>query len=158
MRTPNHEIHHSFGDWNIKTVSIERAVWIRALKPFEILGDFIHSGQCYCTTTADAIQVAERLIAMRMAEKIYPSEVDVARFIPAHARFLILKRQKWRCSACGCPLKFSAKSKWDGENAEFAHVFPYARRAEYQRGPAYINELSNLEALCPKHVLERRSG
>jgi len=77
------------------------------------------------------------------------STKDPARLIKPKQRYQILKRQKWKCNTCACKLKFSKDSDWDGEIAHIDHIHPFALRHTYPRGQAKINELSNLQALCP---------
>jgi len=74
---------------------------------------------------------------------------DNARIIPKEKRYEILKRQKWRCNSCGCILKYGKFSKWQGETAHIDHIFPYSKKEEYTNGKDNINELANLQALCP---------
>jgi 5-methylcytosine-specific restriction endonuclease McrA len=71
------------------------------------------------------------------------------RLITREKRFEVLKRQKWRCNNCGTSLKYNTNSKWEGKIAHMDHIFPYSKRIEYPNGKENINELSNLQALCP---------
>lgn len=72
------------------------------------------------------------------------------RVIRADVRFHVLKMQGWKCNICFCVLKFSAKSNWDGEVAHIDHVFPLSQSKDYQNGSLLINEIRNLQALCPR--------
>lgn len=75
---------------------------------------------------------------------------EVGRIITKEKRYKVLKRQGWVCNECGTKLKFSKNSQWEGELAHIDHIFPYSKRKEYPNGEDNINELENLQALCPK--------
>jgi len=75
---------------------------------------------------------------------------EISRIITKQQRFSVLKRQKWRCNQCNTQLKFSKNSSWEGEVAHTDHIHPYSKRKTYPNGEQNINELSNLQALCPK--------
>ena len=75
---------------------------------------------------------------------------EVSRYIRQEDRFKVLKRQKWKCNSCATQLKFNSNSKWNGEIAHIDHIHPYSKRESYPRGKDNINELTNLQALCPK--------
>lgn len=77
------------------------------------------------------------------------------RYISRSTRFEILKRQKWVCNLCGTKLKYSINNEWNGEVAHIDHIHPYSKRKEYVNGSKNINELSNLQALCPKCNLSK---
>ena len=72
------------------------------------------------------------------------------RYIEQEKRFYVLKRQKWRCNICNTHLKYDKNSEWDGEVAHIDHIFPYSLRKYYINGIENINEIDNLQALCPK--------
>lgn len=72
------------------------------------------------------------------------------RYISKEKRYAILKRQKWKCNQCFTTLKYSIESNWKGEIAHIDHIHPYSKRQTYPNGVNNINELSNLQALCPK--------
>lgn len=80
----------------------------------------------------------------------YKPEDTPSRYILKQNRFNILKLQKWRCNTCNCKLKYDLNSNWEGEVAHIDHIHPYSKRESYFRGSENINELSNLQALCPK--------
>jgi len=73
-----------------------------------------------------------------------------SRVIDRDTRYQVIKRQNWKCNQCGTALKWKNNSKWEGEVAHIDHIFPYSKRNEYPRGIENINELANLQALCPK--------
>jgi 5-methylcytosine-specific restriction endonuclease McrA len=81
--------------------------------------------------------------------------INTSRVINKKDRYEILKRQNWRCNQCGCALKYNKGSKWGGEIAHIDHIFPYSKRKTYPRGIENINELSNLQALCPNCNLSK---
>jgi len=72
------------------------------------------------------------------------------RIIDYATRYEVCKRQKWRCNNCNEQLKFSKHSDWDGKVAHIDHIHPFSERISYPKGAMYINEISNLQALCPK--------
>ena len=69
------------------------------------------------------------------------------RYISRKTRYIVLNRQHWYCNICGCKLKYSNNNDYPGEVAHIDHIFPWSKREEYNGD---INELSNLQALCPK--------
>ena len=73
-----------------------------------------------------------------------------SRVIDRTSRYDVLKRQKWRCNFCNTMLKWDKNSNWEGETAHIDHIHPYTKRDSYINGVAKINELENLQALCPK--------
>lgn len=76
-------------------------------------------------------------------------EQDEERVITKEMRYEICRRQKWRCNSCGERLKYSKNSDWEGKVAHIDHIHPFSKRKSYQNGREKINELSNLQALCP---------
>lgn len=78
------------------------------------------------------------------------TEEHLSRVITSGMRYRILKRQHWRCNCCYELLKFSRKSKFGAVVAHIDHIHPYSLRETYIHGSENINELSNLQALCPK--------
>lgn len=80
---------------------------------------------------------------------------DIYRIITQKQRYKVLKRQKWRCNNCGESLKYNLNSKWKGETGHIDHIHPYSKRNTYPNGKENINELSNLQALCPKCNLKK---
>jgi len=84
----------------------------------------------------------------------YPKKENY-RNITKKQRYEVLKRQDWKCNICGIKLKYGINSPWEGEIAHIDHIFPYSRRKEYFNGKININELSNLQALCPKCNLKK---
>jgi 5-methylcytosine-specific restriction endonuclease McrA len=74
---------------------------------------------------------------------------SVSRVVTKEDRYLVLKRQKWKCNICNCNLKYNCNSGWEGEVAHIDHIFPYTMREEYINGAKNINEPANLQALCP---------
>lgn len=77
-------------------------------------------------------------------------EVSQGRNINKTRRYEVLKRQQWKCNLCGEKLKYSKKSLWEGEVADIDHIHPYSKKENYKHGEENINELGNLQALCPK--------
>lgn len=86
-------------------------------------------------------------------EDIFP--LDEARIITKKDRYDVLHRQKWRCNSCHVKLKYSISSSWEGEVAHIDHIYPYSERWSYPNGVENINELANLQALCPKCNLQK---
>jgi len=82
-------------------------------------------------------------------------DIEISRKIPKDKRYKVLKRQKWRCNVCNKKLKFSKDSDWEGEIAHMDHIHPYTKRWSYPNGIENINELDNIQALCPKHNKEK---
>lgn len=78
-----------------------------------------------------------------------------SRIIPREKRYEVLRRQKWNCNQCGCKLKYSKESKWEGKIAHIDHIWPYSKKEEYPRGEILINELENLQGLCPQCNLKK---
>jgi len=78
-----------------------------------------------------------------------------SRYIPKEKRYNILKKQRWRCNQCNCVLKYDCNSTWEGEVAHIDHIHPYSKRETYPNGASSINEMSNLQALCPKCNLSK---
>lgn len=77
------------------------------------------------------------------------------RRITKEQRYEVLKRQKWVCNQCGCKLKYSKESSWDGEIAHIDHIYPYSKKLTYPNGEENINEIENLQALCPSCNLNK---
>ncbi len=75
---------------------------------------------------------------------------EVCRKITRQDRYEVLKRQKWRCNICGGILRFNIDSQWSGEVAHIDHIHPNTERLTYPNGEENINELENLQGLCPK--------
>lgn len=69
-------------------------------------------------------------------------------------RYKILARQGWRCKYCGCKLKYDGKKNFNGKVAHIDHIIPWKKRDTYEGN---INELSNLQALCPSCNLKKHS-
>ena len=78
-----------------------------------------------------------------------------ARYISKGKRYEILKRQKWNCNQCACKLKYSINNPWEGETAHIDHIHPFSAKESYIHGKQNINELENLQALCPKCNLSK---
>lgn len=74
---------------------------------------------------------------------------EMFRIIDREQRYEVLKRQKWKCNQCGCQLKYSKSSSWKGEVAHIDHIHPFSKKESYENGIQNINELQNLQALCP---------
>jgi len=94
------------------------------------------------------IQLARKL--QKRGEKQKKKTFDIARIVSKEKRYQVLKRQKWRCNECSEKLKFNKYSSWGGKIAHIDHIYPYTKRETYPRGKIKINELQNLQALCPK--------
>lgn len=74
---------------------------------------------------------------------------NIARIISPTDRYRVLKRQSWRCNQCGTKLKYSKNHDYGDEVAHIDHIHPFSKKETYPKGPSSINELSNLQALCP---------
>ena len=95
-----------------------------------------------------------------MVEEVNYEDIEYAPHIPPRiidkkTRYEVLKRQKWICNMCGEKLKYGKNSAWVGEVAHIDHIHPYSERYSYPNGPENINELENLQALCPKCNLSK---
>ena len=77
------------------------------------------------------------------------------RYITKSQRYEVLKRQKWNCNNCGAKLKYGKENSWEGEVAHIDHIHPYTKRETYSNGKENINELSNLQGLCPDCNLKK---
>ena len=75
--------------------------------------------------------------------------IPLSRIISRSQRYQVLKRQNWNCNQCGCKLKYSQENPFPGEVAHIDHIYPYSKRKSYFNREENINELSNLQALCP---------
>lgn len=82
-------------------------------------------------------------------------DLFIDRTIDSNTRFGVLKRQKWKCNLCGQTLKFNKYSKWEGQITHIDHIHPYSKRNSYIKGPSFINEPENLQALCPSCNLSK---
>jgi len=91
--------------------------------------------------------------AVQPKDHLYLSLIN--RTISREARYEVLKRQRWRCNFCHKTLKMSKYSDWAGETAHIDHIHPYSKRDSYVNGVQNINELSNLQALCPECNLKK---
>jgi len=80
---------------------------------------------------------------------------EISRIILSQQRYEVLKRQKWKCNECGIYLKYNNHSNFGEEVAHIDHIFPFSQRKNYFNGEKNINELSNLQALCPKCNLKK---
>lgn len=70
------------------------------------------------------------------------------RVISNRDRYEVLNRQHWKCNICGCRLMFSEKNGFEGcKVAHMDHIHPFSKRETYNGRD--INEISNLQALCP---------
>lgn len=67
------------------------------------------------------------------------------RYISKQVRYVILKRQNWRCNSCGKHLKYSNHHKFGEDVAHIDHIHPFA---DWQTYDGDINEINNLQALC----------
>lgn len=79
------------------------------------------------------------------------------RYISKEDRYKILTRQRWNCNICSCKLKYSSDSLWIGKIAHIDHIHPFSKRESYPRGIEFINEMSNLQGLCPQCNLNKAS-
>jgi len=83
------------------------------------------------------------------------SHILIGRVITPQQRYEVLKRQTWKCNICTTQLKYKKTSPWEGETAHIDHIHPYSKRDSYPNGKENINELENLQALCPKCNLSK---
>lgn len=77
-----------------------------------------------------------------------------SRYISKGDRYRVLKRQRWRCNFCDKPLKYSNNHKFGDEVAHIDHIHPFNEWESYNG--RNINELSNLQALCPECNLKKK--
>lgn len=123
---------------------------------------------CYFNTEFDLSgattdEIIFKIISEQMMEQLRQEEEivnqlqfnSITRLITKEKRYKILKKQKWRCNICNCVLKMSKHSDWEGEVAHIDHIYPYSKRHTYVNGILNINELENLQALCPKCNLSK---
>lgn len=109
-------------------------------------------------TTDEIIDfILQHHLIEREKELIEEEEEDISRIITRDDRYIVLKRQRWRCNFCNCKLKFNSNSEWDGEIAHIDHIHPFSKKETYPNGAENINELSNLQALCPSCNLSKSS-
>lgn len=91
----------------------------------------------------------EDIILWLSKNKPYP-KIKISRVISKPDRYKVLQRQEWNCNQCGEKLKFSKDHKMSGEVAHVDHIHPFTKKGTYPNGAWNINELSNLQGLCPK--------
>lgn len=72
--------------------------------------------------------------------------VKPTRYISKGDRYKVLKRQGWKCNICGKKLDYSEEHNYNGVVAHIDHIRPFSEWDSYDGD---INELSNLQALCP---------
>lgn len=94
------------------------------------------------------------LIVNNVGELI-ESKTEVYRRITREDRYSVLKRQFWRCNICGKKLKYCKNNPWEAEVAHIDHIHPFTKSDSYPNGALNINELSNLQALCPDCNLKK---
>lgn len=75
---------------------------------------------------------------------------EPTRYISKYDRYKVLSRQKWLCNFCHKRLKYDTNKNCLGEVAHIDHIHPFSKRDTYINGITNINELSNLQALCPE--------
>ena len=78
-------------------------------------------------------QTTQDIISWLAQYKPYPKQ-EVTRIISKEDRYSVLKRQHWRCNQCGCTLKYSKDSSWDGEVAHIDHIHPFSKKGTYSNG------------------------
>jgi len=76
----------------------------------------------------------------------YFSTGKPSRYISKGNRYEVLKRQNWKCNICDKHLKYSENHKFGDEVAHIDHIHPFS---DWESYGGDINELSNLQALCP---------
>jgi len=78
-----------------------------------------------------------------------------ARYISKSVRYEVLNRQHWCCNICACKLKYSMSHiDFDGKVAHIDHIHPFSMWETYKGD---INEVSNLQALCPECNMKKHS-
>ena len=97
----------------------------------------------------------DEIIYWLLQNKPWIKEEEVSRVISREKRYLVLKRQKWCCNICSERLKYNSDSDWKGEVAHIDHIHPFTKRQSYPNGIKNINELPNLQALCPDCNLKK---
>lgn len=112
------------------------------------LSNSITELKCALTKAEEKIKTLSRIISAKIEE-------SNSRYISKEERYAILKRQKWKCNFCHCQLKYSSESSWQGEVAHIDHIHPWSLRHTYPKGEMFINELANLQALCPSCNLKK---
>ena len=76
------------------------------------------------------------------------------RYISKSDRYLVLERQHWCCNMCGIHLKYSKNHSYGDIVAHIDHIHPFSQWETYNGD---INELKNLEALCPDCNLKKHA-
>lgn len=85
----------------------------------------------------------------------FKKTIKPSRYISPDARYEVLKRQSWKCNFCGKHLKYSNKHKLGDEVAHIDHIHPFS---EWETYNGNINEVSNLQALCPECNLKKHKN
>lgn len=76
------------------------------------------------------------------------------RYISKSTRYRVLDRQRWCCNTCGKHLKYSENHSLGDIVAHIDHIHPFSEWRTYK---GYINDISNLEALCPDCNMKKHS-
>ncbi len=75
----------------------------------------------------------------------FQTKIKPARYISKETRYIVLKRQNWRCNSCSKHLKYSNNHRFGDDVAHIDHIHPFS---EWESYDGDINEISNLQALC----------
>lgn len=86
------------------------------------------------------------------------TEKQIAEFIGkkfAIRNITNIKLETRQCNICSIRLKYDSRKSFGGETAHIDHIHPFSKRDSYPKGKEKINELSNLQALCPSCNLDK---
>jgi 5-methylcytosine-specific restriction endonuclease McrA len=87
-------------------------------------------------------------------EMYLPEREKPTRNISKSVRYEVLDQQHWRCNICGKHLKYSENHSYGDVVAHIDHIHPFSQWKTYNGD---INELSNLQALCPDCNMKKHS-
>jgi len=109
---------------------------------------------CLCSGKWGHIDLSTGIITKYETKTKNEIKNNPIRYISKSIRYEVLKRQKWCCNICGKHLKYSDKHSYGDVVAHIDHIIPFSQWETYD---GYINELSNLEALCPDCNMKKHS-
>lgn len=84
---------------------------------------------------------------------------DIKRKIDKKTRYQVFKNHFFKCATCSKKLYYSenhsSKYNNEGEIGQVDHIHPYSKRDSYFKGADKINEIDNLQLLCPSCNLKK---
>lgn len=96
-------------------------------------------------------------LGINTSEATNKNKETITRSFPRRYRYKILERQEWVCNMCGCKLQYSKRHSFGYPVAHIDHVHPFSRKETYVNGEENINEIENLQALCPECNLTKKN-